>query len=136
MGMAWGTVGMAWGIGGHGMGHRWAWHGASVGIAWGTVGIAWGIGGHRVGHGGHRMGHGGHRMGHRWASHGASMGMAWGIGLQVRFLSRWMAYLAKALMKYVPNHKMLDSLMIFLSILAYGGPDQVWYEQAYRGSLS
>ncbi|KAH7510602.1 hypothetical protein FEM48_ZijujUnG0109000 [Ziziphus jujuba var. spinosa] len=85
MGMAWGTVGMVWGIGGHGMGHRWASHGASVGIAWArwashgaSVGMAWGIGGHRVhrmGHGGHRMGHGGHRMGHRWASHGASVGI-------------------------------------------------------------
>ncbi|KAH7510795.1 hypothetical protein FEM48_ZijujUnG0087500 [Ziziphus jujuba var. spinosa] len=83
MGMAWGTVGMVWGIGGHGMGHRWASHGASVGIAWGTVGIAWGIGGHRMGHRWASCASHGARWashGARWASHGASMGMAWGIG--------------------------------------------------------
>ncbi|KAH7511398.1 hypothetical protein FEM48_ZijujUnG0017600 [Ziziphus jujuba var. spinosa] len=67
MGMAWGTVGMVWGIGGHGMGHRWASHGASVGIAWGTVGIAWGIGGHRMGHRWASCA----SHGARWASHGA-----------------------------------------------------------------
>ncbi|KAH7510504.1 hypothetical protein FEM48_ZijujUnG0122000 [Ziziphus jujuba var. spinosa] len=91
MGMAWGTVGMVWGIGGHGMGHRWASHGASVGIAWGTVGIAWGIGGHRMGHRWASCASHGARWashGARWASHGASMGIAWGIGgnrgLQIR----------------------------------------------------
>ncbi|KAH7511399.1 hypothetical protein FEM48_ZijujUnG0018000 [Ziziphus jujuba var. spinosa] len=83
MGMAWGTVGMAWGIGGHGMGRRWASHGASVGIAWGTVGIAWGIGGHGMGHRWASCASHGARWashGARWASHGASMGIAWGIG--------------------------------------------------------
>ncbi|KAH7511027.1 hypothetical protein FEM48_ZijujUnG0056500 [Ziziphus jujuba var. spinosa] len=29
VGISWGTVSIAWGIGGHGMGHQWAWHGAS-----------------------------------------------------------------------------------------------------------
>lgn len=49
VGISWGTVSIAWGIGGHGMGHQWAWHGASVGMAWGMVAMAWGIGGTTLG---------------------------------------------------------------------------------------
>ncbi|KAH7528859.1 hypothetical protein FEM48_Zijuj05G0122600 [Ziziphus jujuba var. spinosa] len=37
VGISWGTVSIAWGIGGHGMGHQWAWHGASVAMAWGMI---------------------------------------------------------------------------------------------------